>query len=127
MARDDFQLESNKPIGRGSFGTVFTAFAGYAYLAPATYRSSSLLVCDGCNAGAEDAARRDDVTCADPRVANQKHAGDEQHASRDLTPPADEQERQARRVIHSAQPRGGRCDVARKPRSEFDESRRFDQ
>ena len=59
-------MKPNARLGTGllAFGTVFTAFAGYAYLAPATYRSSSLLVCDGCNAGAEDAARRDDVTLA---------------------------------------------------------------
>jgi Mrp family chromosome partitioning ATPase len=58
-------MKRNARLGTGllAFGTVFAAFAGYAYLAPASYRSSALLVCDGC-AAAGKSQQYDDVSLA---------------------------------------------------------------
>ena len=58
-------MKRNARLGTGllAFGTVFAAFSGYAFLAPATYRSSALLIADPSKeAGA--AERRDDVALA---------------------------------------------------------------
>jgi Mrp family chromosome partitioning ATPase len=58
-------MKRNARLGTGllAFGTVIAAFSGYAYLAPATYRSSALVVAEGDQVPAE-AERRDDVTLA---------------------------------------------------------------